>query len=327
MTNSDRRLPAGCAGSWPRPDGARSAPAVWTAAILCLALVSGCGVPRVTFPAGTVTQSVQQICKDLYQIDVVSQIHGSTLGVLLYAEHLIDSTGDFDREFVQEALLNLSTSVTRVALSTDRPIDFVVVVLRGMEDENQIRIIRSVVDIKKAQTDALSVEESMNRTVQELGKFKFDPMKADNVPLADVTLETFLTKQITQRVRLLAPPKTSGPPLLPSEIVEGRFLESPKRAFEFSILTFEASEPENNVIKVLKQTDEVLKGYRYEDFDEIVMKDLLGRKVLTVTHEDYFRFQKKELTEADILDIGFKDDLTSTDRFKNALEVFEYPIQ
>ncbi len=291
-------------------------------------MLAGCGgATRVTFPADTVNQAVQQICKTLYKLDVITRSHNDTLGVLLYADHLVDPNGEFDREFVSDALLNLSTAVTRVALSTDKTIDFVVVVLRGKDDENQIRIIRSVVDIKKAQTDALSVEESMNRTVQELGKYNYDPLKADEIPLADVSMEHFLTKQIAQRVRLLAPVKTSGPPMLPSEIVEGRFLDTPQRTFEFSILTFEASEPSNNVLKILKQADEVLKGYHYEEFDEIVVKDLLGRKVLTVRREDYLKYQKKEISEADVLALGFKDDLTSADHFKNALEVFEYPIQ
>ncbi len=139
-------------------------------------------------------------------------------------------------------------------------------------------------------------------------------------------METFLTKQIAQRVRFLAPVKAAAAPLLPSEIVEGRFLESPRRVFEFSILTFEASDPAENVLKIIRQTDAVLGGYQFEDFDDIVVKDLLGRKVLTVRREDYLEYQKKKLNEENLLAIGFKDDITSTDYFKNALEVFENPV-
>ena len=124
----------------------------------CVALAGCGGATRVSFPAETVNEAVQQICKDLYKLDVVAESSDAALGVLFYAPYLVDPNGEFDKEFVSDALLNLNTTVMRVALSTDKTFDFVVVVLRGKDDENQIRIIRNVVDIKKSQTDALSIE-------------------------------------------------------------------------------------------------------------------------------------------------------------------------
>ena len=118
-------------------------------------------------------------------------------------------------------------------------------------------------------------------------------MDPDYFPLKDLTLESFLAKQVVQRVRFAAPKPAEGASPLPTELVDGRFIDPTEakpgdpaeRVFEFSIVSFESVQPEINVLRFLKVANQVLKGYEFTDFDRIEIKDLLSRKMLLVDRE------------------------------------------
>jgi hypothetical protein len=286
--------------------------------------VSACS-KQVSFPGEMVTDAVEEICKLNYDLDVTSIIQGETLGVMFYEERLVDDEGKMDAELMQDTLGDLILSITRVALSTDRKIYFIVVAVRGRQDENEIRIIRNLIDIKKAQTEALSVEESLSRTLWVQTKFKPSPLNPREFPLENITLEDFLAKQIVQRIRFdqqRGSEDTSG---LPTELLDGKYISSIKEnIYEFSIISFEAVAPERNVVRVLKMANTVFKGYRYYNFDRVVIKDLLGRKVLNLDRETYDDYRLKKITEEQLLRTSLRDDMGDSDRLKNALEIFGF---
>lgn len=297
--------------------------AVATAAAVFL--LAACSV-KATFPSSTITDSIQKICKDVYNLDVTARISGHTIGVLLSVKHLVDEAGGVDQELVKKTLGDLVLTVTRVALSTDHDVQFVVVVVRGGEDLNEIRITRNVVDIKKSQTDALSTEEAMSRTLWDQNKYQPDPADPGYFPLQDLNMEAFLARQVVQRARFAAPPKESEH-FLPTELYDGRFLSSGKRTFEFSVVSFETSRPEVNVLKLLRIVVEVFKGYKFKEFDQVVIKDLLSRKMLVIDRDNFLKYANRKMKDEEVMGLGYSDDLGESDRLKNALEIFGFNFQ
>ena len=291
--------------------------------------MTGCA-SKVSFPSETIPQSIETLCKKHYDMDVAARVSGQTIGVMSYVDRLVDETGKIDQEVIRKTIGDMILTITRVALSTDIKIRFEVVVIRGIQDLNEIRITRNLEDIKKAQTEALSVEESLSRTLWEQSRYRPDIIDPDYFPLQDISMETFFEKQIVQRVRFAAQTKSDdGASFLPSELVEGRFSSSPTggNVFEFSIVSFESAAPEVNVLKVLRVINDVFKGYDFKGYDLIVIKDLLGRKMLVVDVEMLTQFQQNQLNEDDIMRLGFKDDFSESDRLRNALEMFGFNFQ
>ena len=293
------------------------------------------GCTKASFPSESVPQAIEKICKDLYKLDVVAEVSGKTIGVLFYTDHLVDDTGMMDQKLIRKTIGDLVLTITRVALSTDLDVRSVVVAIRGQQDFNEIRIIRNMDDIKKAQTEALSMDESLNRTLWEQSKYHTDALDPDYFPLKDLTLESFLAKQVVQRVRFAAPKPAEGASPLPTELVDGRFIDPTEakpgdpaeRVFEFSIVSFESVQPEINVLRFLKVANQVLKGYEFTDFDRIEIKDLLSRKMLLVDRETLTQYQRKKLSDDDVLRLGFKDDVSESERLRNALEIFGFNFQ
>lgn len=290
--------------------------------------MAGCA-PRVTFPSHTIKQSIEGICRTQYDLDAVAGIAGRTVGVMSYVDRLVDESGNVDQEVIRRTLGDLILTVTRVALSTDVEVSFVIVSIRGREDQNEIRVIRNLDDIKKAQTEALSVDESLSRTLWEQFKYRLDPIDPYYFPLDDMSMETFFEKQIVQRIRFANQAGAAGNAFMPSELIDGKFSVSATkgRIFEFSIVSFESVNPELNVLKVLRVINEVFKGYRFQGFDLILIKDLLSRKMLTVNRQTLQMYQDKSINEDEILRLGFKDDFSESERLRNALEIFGFSFQ
>ena len=183
--------------------GSKTAAAFFVPVLAAAALVLG-GCTKASFPSESIPGAIEKICKDLYKLDVVAEVSGKTIGVLFYTDHLIDEKGQMDQKLIRKTIGDLVLTITRVALSTDLDVRSVVVAIRGQKDFNEIRIIRNMDDIKKAQTEALSMDESLNRTLWEQSKYHSDALDPDYFPLKDLTLESFLAKQIVQRVRFAA---------------------------------------------------------------------------------------------------------------------------
>lgn len=283
---------------------------------------------NVTFPSSRLTERLEEVALKDYGLEASARLAGTTLGIMAAVPRIGDLAGDADQELVRKVIGDLVFAVTRAALSTDADVRFVVAVVRGAEDQNEVRITRNVADIKKAQTEALSVEESLNRTLWDQARYQPDPVDLSHFTLHELTMEEFLQKQIVQRVRFLNQNKAGQNVFLPTELIDGRFQDAPEgRLFEFSIVSFESVAAELNVLKVLRVVNEVFGGYGFRDFDLVVIKDLLSRKMLIIDRHILEEYQHKRVGEDEILRLGFRDDMSESDRLRNALEIFGFNFQ
>lgn len=273
-------------------------------------LVSGCG-PKYTYPAATVPESVEKICRKEYQINAQARVVGKTLGALVYVDAILDKTGQMPKD-VNEKMGKTMQVLTRVALSTDLPLDFCTVVIRDSVHHNELLVIRSVDDTKRANADAIGIEESINRTL--FGQDRYRP-GLDAFVLKEVKLETFLADQIVQRIRYNfmkegtkeSKSKRDNEKLETEErtmiLADGMFERADgKRTYRFSVLSLRSDDPKKMILGIFKIINDVFAGYHFVDFDQIEIQDYLNRQKLVIDRQTFVDYQNKKLTDEEILD-------------------------
>ncbi len=285
-----------------------------------IVLFSGCG-PKYTYPSNIVPQSVETICRNENKLDVTARVVGRTLGALFYVDDILDDKGQIPKE-IHEKMGKIMQAVSRVSLSTDMPLDFCVVVIRDRKHLNELIVTRSVDDTKRANSDALGVEESINRTLFGQGKYQVNDAGEKLFVLKEVTLEDFLAEQIGQRIRFgFAKPSPDEDPAAqqPFVLVDGVFTRGDSgtdKKFRFSVLSLKADEPQETVLSALRTAGEVLKGYRFSNYEGIEILDYLNRQKLEVPRDAMEDYQDKKITEQEILNKYLSESQTIQEAFK-----------
>ncbi|MBI4353282.1 MAG: hypothetical protein HY593_05075 [Candidatus Omnitrophica bacterium] len=268
------------------------------ASFVFLGFVTGCG-PRYTYPAGTVTQAIEDICSKEYQLEVKTRVVGKTVGAVFYVDSIADAAGQVSKE-VHEKIGKVLQVVTRVALSTDLPLDFCVVILRDKTQGHELTITRFLDDTKRANAEAIGVEESINRTLFKQGRYAAGG--GNGFVLPDLKLEDFLAEQIAQRVRFAFAKQAKDEVLGNFVLVDGVFDESfQKKLFRFSIVAFRSAHPYEVVLNVFRIMSDVLKGYKFTEFDRVEIEDYFNRKKLTVDRKTLADYQNKKIKEQEIV--------------------------
>lgn len=308
-----------------RKPAPRAAAAVFLLLAGMAAALPGCS-SEPTFPGDKMPESVEKIAQDVYKMDVTGDVNGTTLGVLWTGESLLDEAGKGISKQINEVIGNLSSAVSRVSLSTDRPVDFIVVAVRGKKEQMELRVVRRVDDIRRAQAEALPVEESMNRTLFQQLPYETEKAATEPFDTGSWTLEDFIAKQILQRVRMAKPADPENP--IPTELYDGKFSEDEKgqRIFEFSILTFKQENSKENLLTVLRTVRDVLHAYRYDAFDQIVIRDLIHNRRMVLGKSTMKIFEAKKISEEELLKTRLAPDNGRPNSFKNALEVFGFNV-
>lgn len=297
--------------------------------ILLVLFLTSCG-PKYTYPADTVPKSVENICLKENQINVRARVVGKTLGALVVLKKSPDGKSTDPKE-TNEIMGKVIGVMTRVALSTDLPIDYCTVILRDPSKMSETIVTRSVDDTKRADVDMIGMEESMNRTL--FGQNRYLPnVKNKNVfSLKDIHKEDFLTEQMVQRVRFnfakeaLKNKKVSEKDAEPEEIelaqslvlVDGSFDKSEGHAtFRISVIALKAYDSKRLVLDIFKIVNTVLSGYHFNDFDAVEIQDYLNRQKLVVDRETILKYQKKGITDAELLEQFLLESQSIQEAFK-----------
>ncbi len=290
--------------------------------VFCLLFLSGCA-QKVTYPSDSVTQSVEKICRDENDLYVQAQVAGKTLGAILYLKELVDSTGQVPKQ-VHEKMGKVMEAVTRVGLSTDLQIDFCVVVIRDQKQGNELVITRALDDTKRANAEAVGIEESINRTL--FGQGRYQPLPSGKPPfkLQEVYLENFLADQIAQRIRFNFSKDSKNAPENPLVLADGSFVLGPdgKRNFHFSMVGFKAKDPKENILGMLHIATDVFQGYKFSSFDTLELRDYLNRQKLAVDQKTFLAFQQKKISEKELL----SQYLTESQSIQEAFKLFGFSL-
>jgi len=208
------------------------------AAMMLISLfATGCG--HVTYPKETLQESVAELCKEEYNIDIDVKWLGTTLALYLPLSNLFDinlSLSEDAQEKVQDVLL----SASRIVLSTDADVKFYCVIAQDIRiPEIQLIIIKYVDDVKRAFFYDISRGEYFKRTLIDINENPqakkeqsiigvFEKMKLDDTMqkkvlddffrsppsslegigywqgkfyIKDIAMEEFLAQQMASRVK------------------------------------------------------------------------------------------------------------------------------
>lgn len=270
--------------------------------LLLLLFVAGCGP---TYPKETILQSVQQLCKKEYDVDVKTKLAGKTLGVYMQVEELFDKEMNPTPQAF-EKMSDVMFATTRVVLSSDADIDFCVLIVadKNFEDFEWI-ITRYVPDTKHIFVSIISREEYFRRTDMDL-RFNIKKelgVSPDDFILEDVNMGDFLAKQIARKIKEQF---TTKPGLLQKfEITDATGIyqkqlpeEGPQFIFTVGITQRPGSEEElenpealaqNIVLKIVAGT---LSDYKFYDFEFVRIENLATQKFITVGEASLWKYAK-----------------------------------
>ena len=289
--------------------------------VLCL-LTTGCG-PKYSYPGSKVPTAIEDINRKEYKIESAARVVGKTVGAVVYVDSMVDAKGQVSKD-VHETMGKIMQAVTRVALSTDLPLDFCTVVIRDKQHDNELVITRSLDDTKRANAEAIGIEESINRTVFGQGKYKRDAEHPNSFVLKEVKLENFLNEQIVQRIRFSFSKDANPEEMLHNSIlVDGVFdNELGKRSFRFSMISIKTDNPKKNILSIFRIINDVLKSYSFNDFDKVEIQDYLNRKKLVVDRQTILDYQQKKITEDQI----FEKCLVESQSIQEAFKLFGFSL-
>jgi len=124
--------------------------------------LSGC---MPTYPKEKLPETVKQVCKIEYGMNVDVMVIGQTMGIYYPMEGLMDISLGIKEE-AWDKISNLILVASRVVLSTDADIKFYCVITQDAKlPELQVVIIKYVDDVKLGMYRGISRSESFKRTL------------------------------------------------------------------------------------------------------------------------------------------------------------------
>ncbi len=290
---------------------------------------AGCGP---TYPKEIVDEAIMQLCREEYSLDVKVEIVGRTIGVYIPIEGLFSTTLNPSEE-AQDKINDVLLSVTRVALSTDAPLDFYIVITQdALLPEIEVVLIRYIKDVKLFYYGQISrgdffkrmivdikltpqaqKEKVLRKVFERLNIMEADELISEYLSTSEVTtigdigywnntffikdidMGEFLGLQIAERVKLEFVTSASLEEDFRLNLIEGKFLEEGgKRFFRF---TFDVEGGESDEIfgTILDEAAGVLHGYKFEDFWNIEIIDARNNEVLFAAPDELEEFRKKKM--------------------------------
>jgi len=138
--------------------------------------ISSCdNAAKVTYSKEKVEQSVIELCKKEYKLDVEAEIKGSTLGVYIPIEGLVDAELKLDQS-AGEKIEDVALSIHRVTMSTDKPLKFYVLTARDTKTMGAEFVLTGFVyDVVRVRLLDISRGEYHKRILRD---FRFNPIMA-----------------------------------------------------------------------------------------------------------------------------------------------------
>jgi len=227
-----------------------------------------------TFPASQIADSLQQMCSRDYKLPVETRQIDKTLQAVVWKVGLFSGrTYDLQgmRKEAADTLDHVFLCATRIALSTDAPLEFIEVKLADVLSGATITLWRYVPDIRDSMYQRIGDTEYFNRLVIDVHVDKKHALGAGLSWDKPMTLAEFLARQIISRAK-----REDG------EALEAHVDLSQPATLGVVIDNWSAIEEEGpeHAAKVEdyvhKSAKEVLKGYQYNGFRGMILRDQDG---------------------------------------------------
>ena len=215
------------------------------------------------------------MCSNDYKLSVETRHEDKTLQTVVWKVGLFSGqTYDLQgmRKEAADTMEHVFLCATRIALSTDAPLDFIEVKMADVLTGTSVTLWRYVPDIRDSMYQRFGDTEYFSRLVIEINVEKKQALKGTGIDWdKPITMSEFLAKQIILRARRdggetiqahadLSQPATLGVIIDNWSSIEE---EGPDRAAKVADV-------------VHKSAQTVLKGYRFHGFHGITLRDSEG---------------------------------------------------
>lgn len=242
--------------------------------------LSGClGSLEPTYKEEELPQVIKQICKNEFQLDVVTKRTPTTLWIyapmsqLLHKDYGITQDKVFD-EKITDYLRNILNTISRALINSNNTCEFYALCVSDINIGLDYTIMGSVIDIRKSYAGVIPWTESNKRYVvsfkvapEAIGDTTGEHLLTDDIKLAD-----FLAEEIAQRIAM----RFNEEDLKNYFKVEKSSGEFKDNIFSFEYAIKQLSEPPKK-IRVLKEILNMvaycIKTYEFKDFSCVQIKD------------------------------------------------------
>jgi len=253
----------------------------------CL-LHNGCAP---TYPKERLAQSLVDVCKREYGIDVQAKLQGKTVVVFIPLEELFD----FKLEIVPgaiEKIENVILTTSRVIFSTDAKVDFYTIIAADVKTTAaELVLIRCMDDVYKFMHEWIGREDyrrrvlwqvNFNSKLLHLEKFDFD--------IPEMTLPVFLAEQTAQRLNFIFDSAVAYKVKIKPEF------NPEKKQFVFSVIVSDSTRFTNVYVPIIaREAYTVFKEYGFTDFDRVMIKNQLLNNIAVITKQDMPSYQKTDV--------------------------------
>lgn len=263
-----------------------------------LILLNSCTLRQASYAKPRLEESVKELCRKEYNLEVESRLVGKTL----YVSCVLDGLVGHDLGLQTETLDKLEgamLSTTRVALSTDADLNFLMLKARDSRLGVTVSLLRYLPDIKSLIFMRISRSDFEERLVMETDA---TPKPDDPSFWQDIPMTQFLSRLVASRLQR----QFSSNPLVSAFLR----IRQVKGAFKENVLTLRLDdfddEPNPNVLiqqivrsAVEKTVVDVIHKYGSADIvKRVVVLDGGGRTTLDITTKDLEQKAKSENTKA-----------------------------
>jgi len=232
------------------------------------------------YPKEKVIESIINIAKEEYNLQVEAQQINRTVGVIIPGGDFfeIDSLGRLAFNPEEEKKLNeLIFSITRVLYNSDIDIDFYIITLLGEQKGLECSIIGTVDDLKKAWIGSFSPGELSMRRILDV-KIESEEDTLDKKKFKEVKWSYFLIKQIQKRIKWKFPEELE---------VVGNYKENDEFVF---LLTLTKDNPKITPFAI-QTIARVIDAYKFEDFNRVTVLDIYKGKITAIDKTDLKKYR------------------------------------
>lgn len=260
----------------------------WRGVVLALILAAGCGP---TYPKERVISELQRVCREEKNISVQAQLVGTNMVVFMPLDELFDIKLDIVPAAI-EKIEDVVQITSRVIFSSDAKIEFYTLVVADVATTGaELVWIRYVDDIHRLINGWISREEYRKRVVWQItfSPERLSQQSFDFAPFASLTLPKFLARELTQRVNVVLEDSSYRAK------VKGEYAE-PFRELRFSLVVADdATFRRVHVPVIMREVADVMRQYRFKDFDFVVVQNVYTKESVTVGQDRLAGYLREDI--------------------------------
>jgi hypothetical protein len=258
--------------------------------VFLLLNVNGCAP---SYPKGKLTESVVDVCKKTYNIDVQVKMIGRNLVVFIPLTELFNSNLDILPEAVNK-IESVILSTSRILFSTDAEVAFYTIIAADVHaTAAEVILVRCMDDVYKFMHGWIGRDEYRKRILWQVN-FNTELIKDApfNFDVDEMTMPSFLAEQISQRINLK----------LNSSIVNkakvSGFYSDENEVFIFS-LSMQDNARFSKIYTpiILNIAEQVLELYKFNQFEQVIVKNESLRNVIVVDKQDLKKYKTVDIDE------------------------------